>query len=339
MEVRLPSSFPLLLLLAWLTVAGFAHQISPMVDVSVRLDLILQCLFQTGSNSTAEEVKWFNTTQNNEENQNKGDVEIQNGSGSAQLVFLSVNETHTGTYLCKMENRKSMSKNRQTECNSHGTASQPEESVVTVECEFKIWLENLTVPVNWYKPEDQEAGKKTNPKALKENSTNLTTPSVCAASTRIYGCRVFVTRKNLTDTGNSTQGAVPSSSPGKCQTKINKETGTGFNCLLCIIFGLAVGTLLYIPIIGLLLWQCRRNRKGEFTSRQMTEGNQLSMAAPVTGAEDLTYANLKFEKKGTNPASSDIIYTEIASSQQKQSCRDAGAANAGVDVSPEGEGK
>ncbi|KAM6064613.1 uncharacterized protein LJ206_013345 isoform 2-T2 [Theristicus caerulescens] len=94
-----------------------------------------------------------------------------------------------------------------------------------------------------------------------------------------------------------------------------------------------------MPVIGLLLWQCKRKRKGKLTSRQAAEGNQLSTAAPVTGTEDLTYANLKFEKKGTKPASSDVVYTEIKPSQQKQSGGDAGAANAGVDVSPEGESK
>lgn len=62
-------------------------------------------------------------------------------------------------------------------------------------------------------------------------------------------------------------------------------------------------------------------------------------ASPVTGTKDLTYANLKFEKKGTNPTSSNVIYTEIKALQQKQGSGDAGAANAGVDVSPEGEGK
>lgn len=60
-------------------------------------------------------------------------------------------------------------------------------------------------------------------------------------------------------------------------------------------------------------------------------------AAPVTGTEDLTYANLMFEKKGKKPTSSDVVYTEIKPSQQKQSGGDAGAANAAVDASPEGE--
>lgn len=62
-------------------------------------------------------------------------------------------------------------------------------------------------------------------------------------------------------------------------------------------------------------------------------------AARVTGTEDLTYVNLKFEKKGSKPSASDVVYTEIKPSQQKQSSRDAGAASEGVDVSPEGEGK
>lgn len=37
----------------------------------------------------------------------------------------------------------------------------------------------------------------------------------------------------------------------------------GLKFLLSIFFGLAVGTLLYMPIIGILLWQCRKNRKGK----------------------------------------------------------------------------
>lgn len=36
----------------------------------------------------------------------------------------------------------------------------------------------------------------------------------------------------------------------------------GLNLLLGILFGFAVGTLLYMPVIGFLLWQCRRNRTG-----------------------------------------------------------------------------
>lgn len=36
----------------------------------------------------------------------------------------------------------------------------------------------------------------------------------------------------------------------------------GLNLLLCILLGLAVGTILYMPVIGFLLWQRRRNRTG-----------------------------------------------------------------------------
>lgn len=62
-------------------------------------------------------------------------------------------------------------------------------------------------------------------------------------------------------------------------------------------------------------------------------------AAPVTGTEDLTYADLKFEKKGTKSASSNVIYTQIKPPRQKQRGEDAGAADAGVDASPKAEGK
>ncbi|XP_075016875.1 uncharacterized protein LOC142087061 [Calonectris borealis] len=335
MEVQPASGF--LLLLAWLPV-GLTHQISATIDVSVGLDLVLQCLLQTGSSSTAGEVKWFNITQNNGEKQNEGGVEIQ--KDSAQLVFTSVNKAHTGTYTCRMENSRSTSENRHSKWNMDGTVKQPEESDITMECRFKIWSENHMVHVKWYKPAGLEVGNQTNTTALGKDYTDPTSSSVHAANTEICGCRVFVTRMNLTGTGNSMQGTVPSYGPGTPQTNVTKkETWTGLNFLLCIIFGLAVGTLLYMPIIGLLLWQRRRSRRGKVTSRQVAEGNQLSTAGPVTGTEDLTYANLKFEKKGTKPTSSDIVYTEIKPPQQKESSGDAAAADAGVDVSPKGEGK
>lgn len=59
----------------------------------------------------------------------------------------------------------------------------------------------------------------------------------------------------------------------------------------------------------------------------------------MTGNEDLTYANLNFEKTGTGPASSHVIYTEIKPSQQKQSGGDGSAASTEVDISPKEEVK
>ncbi|XP_074442998.1 uncharacterized protein LOC141743172 isoform X1 [Larus michahellis] len=315
MEFWLAGGFLPLLLLAWLP-AGLAHQISATINVSVGLDVVLQCLLQTGSNDIAVEVKHFNTTQNNGEMLNKDGVEMQNSS--FQLIFTGVSKAHTGTYTCRMENTRNISESGHAEQNKDDR--QTEESDITVKCRFKIWLENL--PVKWYKPAGLEAGNQINTTTVGENCTNLTSASVSAVSTGICDCRVSITRLNLTDAGNNVQGTV-----------------SGLKFLLSIFFGLAVGTLLYMPIIGILLWQCRKNRKGKFVSMQVVEGDQLSTAAPVTGTEDLTYANLKFEKKEVKPTSSDVIYTKIKPLQQKQSGGDAGDAKAEVDVSPEGEGK
>lgn len=88
--------------------------------MSVRLDLVLQCLLQTGLSSTAREVKWFNITQTE---QNKGGVEMKNGS--AQLVFTSVNKAHTGTYACRMENMRNVSRNRCSQGQQCGKRRKP----------------------------------------------------------------------------------------------------------------------------------------------------------------------------------------------------------------------
>ncbi|XP_041256752.1 uncharacterized protein LOC121333972 isoform X2 [Onychostruthus taczanowskii] len=257
---------------------------------------------------------------------------------------------------------------------SCGTTSQMVKPVTTVQLE--IGLENLTVQVKWYNPECLErenqtntvflgencmnftssnlctahtgicvsgvfsttpnstgAGNQTNTVFLGENCRNFTNSSLCTACTGICVCRVFITRPNSTGTGNSTQAADLSCGCAGPQTDVTGKIWTG---LLCILLGLAVGTLLYMPVIGFLLWQCRRNRTGELMSGEVAEGNQ---AAPVTGTEDLTYANLNFEKKGTGSASSNVIYTEIKPLQQKQSGGDGSAACTEVDVSPKEEGK
>ncbi|XP_030138421.4 uncharacterized protein [Taeniopygia guttata] len=252
-------------------------------------------------------------------------------------------------------------------CLPAGTASQMVKPVTTVQLE--IGSENLTVQMKWYNPGCLQRENQTNTVFLGENSMNFTSSnlctahtgicvsgvfnirpnsadagnqtdtvfldkicmnftssSLCTACTAICGCRLFITRPNSTDTGNSTQAADRScGSPGP------QADVTGLNLLLCILLGLAIGTLLYMPVIGFLLWQCRRNRTGELMSVEVAEGNQ---AAPVTGTEDLTYANLNFEKKGTASASSNVIYTEIKPLQQKQSGGDGSAASTEVDVSP-----
>ncbi|XP_074008702.1 uncharacterized protein [Numenius arquata] len=332
MELWLAGGLLPLLLLAWLP-AGLAHQVSATINVSVGLDFALQCLLQTGSNTTTGEVKCFNSTQNSGEKQNEGGVAMQ--SSSFQLVF-SVNKAHTGTYTCRMENTRNVSENGHSKENED--ARQAEESDTTMECRFKIWLENLTV--KWYKPVDLEVGNQTNTTALGKNCTS---PSMCAANMGICECRVSITRLSLTDTGNGCD-------PGAPQISVTEDTWlkgekdeqqggkkilmfSGVNFLLCILFGLAVGTLLYMPIIGILLWQCQKNRKGKLIAMQVAEGDQLSTASPVTVTEELTYANLKFEKE-TNPTSSDVIYTKIKPLRQKQGGGDAGAANAEVDVFP-----
>ncbi|XP_063266399.1 uncharacterized protein LOC134557388 [Prinia subflava] len=215
-----------------------------------------------------------------------------------------------------------------------GTDSHQAKEITSVQ--FNISLENLTVQLKWSKPECVSGKNRTNTVVLGENPMNFTSSSLCAFRKGNCECTVVITRPNSTDTGNSTQAADPSCGSAGPQTDVTGKMWTGLNLLLCIFLGLAVGTLLYMPVIGFLLWWCRRNKTGELMNGEVAEGNQ---AALVTDTEDLTYANLNFEKKETGSASSNVIYTEIKPSQQKQSGGDGSAASTEVDVSPKEEGK
>ncbi|XP_058701969.1 uncharacterized protein LOC131582621 isoform X2 [Poecile atricapillus] len=183
-----------------------------------------------------------------------------------------------------------------------GAVSQLVQPGSTVQ--FEICLENLTVQVKWCKPECLEGENQTNTVILGENCMNFTSSSPCTAHTGICACRVFITRPNLTDTGNSTQAAVHCCGCAEPPTDVTGKIWTG-----------------------------------ELMSGEVAERNQVNMAAPVTGTEDLTYANLNFGKKETGPASSNVIYTEIKPSQQKQSAGDGSAASTEMYVSSKEEGK
>lgn len=93
--------------------------------MSVGLDVVLQCLLQTGSNDIAVEVKHFNTTQNNGEMLNKDGVEMQNSS--FQLIFTGVSKAHTGTYTCRMENTRNISESGHAEQNKDGKRQEQRE--------------------------------------------------------------------------------------------------------------------------------------------------------------------------------------------------------------------
>ncbi|KAF2984189.1 hypothetical protein EK904_013323, partial [Melospiza melodia maxima] len=191
------------------------------------------------------------------------------------------------------------------------TASQMAKPVITVQ--LKIDLENLTVQVKWHNPECLEGKNQTNTECLGEKCMNFTSSNLGTAHTGICVSEVVITRPNSTDAGNQTNTVFLS---GKCTNFTSSSL-----CRVCT---------------GICVCRAFITRPNSTDAGNSTQAANLT---PVTGTEDLTYANLKFEKKGIGSASSNVIYTEIKPLQQKQSGGDGSAACTEVDVSPKEEGK
>ncbi|KAI1235537.1 hypothetical protein IHE44_0002416, partial [Lamprotornis superbus] len=303
LELWLANTFLPLLLFTWLSVGAVSLQTKPVNTVLSKI-----CL----ENLTVQ-VKWYKP-------------ECLEGEIQTNTVVLVENSTNFSiSRLCTACTEISVCRVSITRPNSTDTGNSPQRAVLGENCmNFNIsnmctnCTEICVYRVSITRSNSIDTGNSPQRAVLGENCMNFSISSLCTACTEISVCRVSITTPNLTDTGNSTQAAV-----------LN---------FLCILLGLAVGTLLHMPVIGFLLWQRRRNTTGELLSEEVAEENQASTAAPVTETEDLTYANLNFEKKGTGPASSNVIYTEIKSLQQKQSDGDGSAANTDVDVYPKEEG-
>ncbi|XP_062356140.1 uncharacterized protein LOC134048415 isoform X2 [Cinclus cinclus] len=347
LELWLANTFLPLLLLTWLSVGTVSLQAEPVTTVQFKI-----CL----ENLTVQ-VKWYKPECLEEEIQINTVV-----LGENCMNFSSSSLCIACTEICVC--RVSI-----TRPNSTGTGSSTQTAILREKCmnfsssgpciactEICVCRVSITGPNSTY------PGNGTQTTVLRKNRMNFSSSGPCIACTEICVCRVSITGPNSTYPGNGTQTTVLRknrmnfSSSGPCiactEISVCRISITGPNLtdagnstqatvlnFLCILLGLAVGTLLHMPVIGFLLWQRRRNRTGELLSEEVAEKNQTSMAALVTEAEDLTYANLNFEMKVTEPTSSNIIYTKIKPLQQKQSGGDDSAASKDVNVYSKEEGE
>ncbi|XP_062356142.1 uncharacterized protein LOC134048415 isoform X3 [Cinclus cinclus] len=224
-----------------------------------------------------------------------------------------------------------------TRPNSTGTGSSTQTAILREKCmnfsssgpciactEICVCRVSITGPNSTY------PGNGTQTTVLRKNRMNFSSSGPCIACTEICVCRVSITGPNSTYPGNGTQTTV--------LRKNRMNFSSSGPCIACTEISVC-----RISITGPNLTDAGNSTQAtvlrELLSEEVAEKNQTSMAALVTEAEDLTYANLNFEMKVTEPTSSNIIYTKIKPLQQKQSGGDDSAASKDVNVYSKEEGE
>ncbi|XP_072202629.1 uncharacterized protein [Excalfactoria chinensis] len=292
-----------LLLLAWPS-TELPHQSQHGIDVSIGSNLTLHCM----PDSPDTELVWCSTLNKKKEGkmvEEDTETHLQEKNGSYNLTFTSINEKHAGNYTCNMKIPYCVDVRRKNcPCKSckatytygRGFRSQPKTSAIVL-CRFMVQPENETMLVRWWTFPELHGY----PSGYCKN----------AASAEATMCNV--SSSSFTGTENASQGMAPSPDPEMSPTRepqMHKD-------LIAIAYTYGIPSLVVVTLLFLLcilVCLCRRkqrNAKGTPESKHAAEVNQLSTPPPASQAEDVTYAKLIFDKAGSVPAASEVVYTEI----------------------------
>ncbi|XP_065589421.1 uncharacterized protein LOC136046677 [Cyrtonyx montezumae] len=324
MRIPVASGILPLLLLTWLP-AGLAHQSPHKISVPLWSNLTFQCLPWMVPNSPDKEVVWC-SSQNKKKTEEKVEedkvIRLHGESGPSNLTLTRVKKAHAGNYTCRMRISPCRGgKNKKTcPCKSHeaiGTqrrerGGQSKTSAAVMLCRFMVWVENKTVHVRWWTcPELHEDTSE----HCEVDRSDASPGSMDAASAEPTVCNV--SSRSFIGMKNATQGMISSSEMSPThEPQTHKDLLAAI--YMYVIPGLVVVTLFFLLCISVCL--CRRNRrkaKGNPESKRVAEMNQLSTPPPAPQTEDVTYAKLIFEKTGTIPEPSEVVYTEIKPLQKK----------------------
>ncbi|XP_053904981.1 tyrosine-protein kinase-like otk isoform X2 [Malaclemys terrapin pileata] len=284
-------------------------------------ELTMNCTFKTVNNHSTMYVRWYNygTEGLKKELVNESDVitTLHLDNGFASLTLKNANSSDTGTYVCEVGiTARNLSGN--------GTGTQvtienfpelmvnqtppnipvSEGSDLTMECRFTVWNKHKTLYVKWYKHSGtggtkkelmSERGGGPAALALEKGFASFTLKNVNVTDTGTYLCEVGSTTRNWSASGAGTQVII---------TPPDQRPMSSY-----IVPGAVAGTLLFLLVLGILLWRWRQCSKEPLQSRSEAEMNQMETSSPPP-ADEVTYVDLNFHKRDAK-AEEEVVYTEV----------------------------
>ncbi|XP_037733859.1 Fc receptor-like protein 5 isoform X2 [Chelonia mydas] len=287
------------------------------IDASEGSDLTMECRFTVLKKHNTLYVKWY---KHNGTGGTKKELMSERGWGSAaqaleegfvSFALKNVNVTDTGTYVCEVGSTA-----RNWSASGAGTQvtitpvdllvnqtpavmNGLEGKKLTVECRFKVVKDSSTMySVTWYKK-----GADGHENKLK-NGTGIVT-TVLDSSKGLASLTLIKINRNDSglyrcDFGKNGVGNG---------TRVTIQARAQWLMSSYIVAAAAAGTILFLLVLGILLWRWRQCSKEPLQSRSEAEMTQMETSSPPP-ADEVTYVDLNFHKRDTK-AEEEVVYTEV----------------------------
>ncbi|XP_065422992.1 cell adhesion molecule DSCAML1-like isoform X2 [Chrysemys picta bellii] len=292
------------------------NQTPANIPVSEGSDLTMECRFTVWNKHKTLYVKWYKhsgtggTKKELMSERVRDPAALALEKGFASFTLKNVNVTDTGTYVCEVGSTA-----RNWSVSGAGTqvtitpvdllvnqspacVKEEEGKALTIECRFRALEKPSTkYSVKWYKNgtdgHEKELKNETGSVTTLDFSTGLASLTLTKASVSDSGFYRCDFGKNGRGNGTRVTIQAPDQRPMSSY----------------IVPGAVAGTLLFLLVLGILLWRWRQCSKGPLQSRSEAEMNQMETSSPLP-ADEVTYVDLNFHKRDTN-AEEEVVYTEV----------------------------
>ncbi|XP_025030511.1 hemicentin-1-like isoform X1 [Python bivittatus] len=306
-------------------------------------NVTIRCHFGTVANLSQTEVKWHKDSQ-----------ELSSPNGSRQLNpeetlrLTNAKVEDSGNYVCTVRIGNRIGSGNATRVHIRvanllviqlpSFIQSTEGENLTIDCRVQGKEAKHLPDVTWYKTaSDGEKSLMTNATTFLKGRASLFLRNIKKEDSGNYTCEV-----DKYGQGNGTRVTVlagrekPSqkanvNADGRQPGQPPESIGSGVGIPVGI--GVAVGTLVFLLLLGVVVW--RSKRKGKETSGTPSEVNPaLSREARkhtslTNQVSDMTYADLRFHKREVQP-DAEVVYAEVKVGAKRPGHKDRATQLAGL---------
>ncbi|KAM7146967.1 polymeric immunoglobulin receptor-like isoform 4-T5 [Macrochelys suwanniensis] len=287
------------------------NQTLAVVNEEEGKQLTIECRFRAPEKpNTKYSVKWYKkgAGEHKKELKNKtGSITttLDFKTGLASLTLTKASTNDSGFYICDFSKNGHGNGTRVTihavdllVNQTPGVLNGSEGEKLTIECRFKVVKDSrIMYSVTWYKK-----GADGHEKELK-NGTGMVTTALDSSKGL---ASLTLIKINRNDSGLYRCDFGKNGGGNGTRVTFNAPDKKPMN--LYIVLGAAAGTLLFLLVLGILLWRWRQCSKEPLQSRSEAEMNQMETSPPP--ADDVTYVDLNFHKRAAK-AEEEVVYTEV----------------------------